>query len=251
MKRFLLLCLLAAMPANAQSGTRVLVYTRTTVTQRTSYIHDNIASSVAALRQIGAAHGLAVDATDDPAVFTRANLKRYKAIVFSNTNNEAFTSDGQRQAFRYFVEHGGGLVGLHSATTTERQWPFFVSVMGGAFVRHPKLQKFTVRVVDAKHPATRGMPASFEWEDECYFHESLAPGLHPLLVTDPNALDDPDSGKYPGSLVNKMIPLAWTVTTGGRRVFYTALGHQKEHYSDPFFVKHIAGGLLWAVGKSK
>jgi type 1 glutamine amidotransferase len=245
-------CFFACALANAQSGgLRVLVYTRNTVTEKSSYIHDNIADSVEALHKIGAANGFAVDATDDPAVFTRANLKRYKAIVFSNTHNQAFTTDGQRQAFQYFVQHGGGLVGLHAATTSEREWPFFVSAMGGKFVRHPKLQKFVVRVVDPKHPATRGMPASFEWEDECYFHDSLAPGLHPLLVTDPTALNDADSGKYPDSLVGKMIPLAWTITTDGRRVFYTALGHQKEHYSDPFFVKHIQGGLLWAMGKTK
>lgn len=252
MKRLILMCLVAALWANAQTGAnRVLVYTRTSVTARSSYIHDNIAASVEALHRIGAANGFTVDATDDPSVFTRENLARYKVVVFSNTNNEAFTTEDQRQAFQYFVQHGGGLVGLHAATTTERQWPFFVSVMGGEFVRHPKLQKFVVHVQDLHHPATEGMPASFEWEDECYFHDSLAPGLHPLLVTDPAGLDDPDSGKYPDSLVGKMLPLAWTLTTNGGRVFYTALGHQKEHYSDPFFVKHIEGGLLWAMGKSK
>jgi type 1 glutamine amidotransferase len=251
MKRFLLAGLMAAGLVQGQSGKRVLVYTRTTVTEKSSYVHDNIAASVEALRGIGAAKGFAVDASDDPGVFTREKLREYRAIIFTSTNNEAFTTDEQRQAFQYFIEHGGGLVGLHAATTTEKQWPFFVGVMGGRFARHPKLQKFTVQVVDAHHPATRGMPASFAWEDECYFHDSLSPNLHILLATDPSALDDPDKGKFPDSMVGKVLPLAWTLTRNGSRTFYTALGHQKERYSDPFLVKHIQGGLLWVMGKEK
>ena len=31
------------------------------------------------------------------------------------------------------------------------------------------------------------------------------------------------------------------------RVFYTALGHTAESYSEPFFLKHVAGGLDWVL----
>jgi len=34
-----------------------------------------------------------VDASDDPKVFTTANLKQYRVLVFSNSNNEAFEND--------------------------------------------------------------------------------------------------------------------------------------------------------------
>jgi len=47
------------------------------------------------------------------------------------------------------------------------------------------------------------------------------------------------------------VPLAWTITTGGRRVFYTALGHKKETYSNPLLVRHILGGVLWALGAAR
>ena len=43
------------------------------------------------------------------------------------------------------------------------------------------------------------------------------------------------------------IPLAWYHEFEGARVFYTALGHKKEFYSDPMFVKHLTGGILWAM----
>jgi len=34
----------------------------------------------------------------------------------------------------------------------------------------------------------------------------------------------------------------------GGRVFYTALGHTSESYSDPYFLEHMRGGIHWALG---
>jgi type 1 glutamine amidotransferase len=234
--------------ASAQSGAkRILVYTR----NGQGYVHDNIASSVAAIRKMGAENAFSVDATDDPAVFTDSTLKPYKAIVFSNSNNEAFTSDTQRDAFQRYIKAGGGFAGIHSASGSERNWPYYWSIIGGKFLRHPKLQKFTIRVKDFSHPATRGMSAAFEWEDECYFLGFMNPDLHPLLVTDPSRLDDPQRAEYPRGLVGDAMPLAWTLRQEGSRQFYTALGHKKEDYANPTLYNHIMGGILWVMDERK
>jgi type 1 glutamine amidotransferase len=230
---------------------RVLVYTRNFTPDGKGYVHENIATSVEAIRQLGARAGFAVDHSDDPEMFTREKLRPYRAIVFSNSNNEAFTNDAQRAAFKAYVQSGGGIVGIHSATGSERRWPYFWSVMGGKFFRHPKLQKFTIRVRDANHPATRDLPPEFEWEDECYYTEHLNPALKPLLVTDPAKLEDPKKAEYPGDRFGDSLPLAWYMAFDGGRQFYTALGHRKEHYADPMFRKHLLGGILWALGWEK
>jgi uncharacterized protein len=242
----LLLCCAALAADN-----RVLVYTRSYTADGKGYIHENIAASVEAIRQLGASHGFAVDHSEDPATFTRGKLKSYRAIVFSNSNNEAFTDDAQRDAFKAFVQGGGGVVGIHSASGSERQWPWFWSVIGGKFLRHPKLQKFRIRVQDATHPATRGLPAAFDWEDECYYTDHQNPALRPLLVTDPAKLEDPRKAEYPGDRFGDALPLAWYMTFDGGRQFYTALGHRKEHYADPMFRSHLLGGILWAMGMEK
>jgi uncharacterized protein len=242
----LLLCCAALAADN-----RVLVYTRSYTPDGKGYVHDNIATSVEAIRQLGASHGFTVDHSEDPAIFTPEKLRLYRAIVFSNSNNEAFTSDAQRDAFKAFVQGGGGVVGIHSASGSERQWPYFWSVIGGKFLRHPKLQKFTIRVKDASHPATRGLPATFEWEDECYYTDHLNPALRPLLVTDPAKLEDPRKAEYPGDRFGDALPLAWYMTFDGGRQFYTALGHRKEHYADSMFRNHLLGGILWAMGVEK
>lgn len=247
-----LLPILAILILNAdgacQSKSSVLVYTR----NGKGYVHDNIADSVAAIKKMGTENGFSVDVGDDPELFTDANLKQYKAVIFANSNNEAFLTEAQRDAFKHYIDTGGGFVGIHSASGSERNWPYFWTVLGGKFLYHPKLQQFTVRVADRTHPATKHLPATFEWEDECYHLEYMNPDLHPLLTTDPSKLQDPDhASKHPFELVGTSLPLAWTLHNGGGRQFYTSLGHKKEHYTNPILYQHILGGILWVMAQDK
>jgi type 1 glutamine amidotransferase len=248
MKRLPYLLLLFAVLSSAAEK-KVLVYTRNFVTNGKGYVHDNIQSSVDAIRKMGAENGFAVDVSDDPKVFTTDNLKQYQALVFANTNNEAFENDAQRDVFKRYIQSGGGFVGIHSASCSERNWPYFWSVLGGKFVRHPKLQKFIVRVKDPNFPATKDLPATFEWEDECYYTDHLNPDIHVLLVTDPAKLVDPKKDEYPGDRFGDALPLAWYHTFDGGREFYTALGHKKEDYTNPLLCKQILAGILWAMGE--
>jgi uncharacterized protein len=243
-----LLCLLAVALHSNPAPRLVLVYTRTSVTTRTTYIHDNRTATIEAIRKMGKENHFEVEASIDPTVFAEQNLARYGAIIIANTNNDLFTTDDQRKAFQHYIERGGGLVGLHSASTSEKDWPFYWQTIGGKFVRHPKKQTFTVRVLDATHPSTRHMAASFEWEEEAYFHNFINPDIHILLDTDPSRLDDPlRAQQHTAELFSKSLPLAWTITTNGARVFYTVLGHNKEAYSNPILYNHILGGIQWAL----
>ncbi|MDZ7639693.1 MAG: ThuA domain-containing protein [Bryobacterales bacterium] len=93
-------------------------------------------------------------------MFTSPALKAFHAIVFSNTNNEAFASDAQREAFQAYIRGGGGFVGIHSGEwASERRWEWYWKMIGGSFDYHPPMQKFTVRVVNSNHPATQALPA--------------------------------------------------------------------------------------------
>jgi type 1 glutamine amidotransferase len=246
--RWVCALVLLTIPLSAAAGQKVLVYTRNYTSDGKGYVHDNIASSVAAIRRMGAERGFEVVATDDPSVFRAGNLSQYAAIVFSNSNNEAFATEAQREAFRQYIASGGGFVGIHSASGSERDWPYFWSVLGGKFVKHPKMQTFTVRVVDRTFTATRGLPAQFEWTDECYFLDHLAPDIHPLLVTDRTKLTDLDAMKIDPSAFPNPLPLAWYHEFGGGREFYTALGHNKEDYSSPILYGLIERGIIWAMG---
>lgn len=240
-------CLALAVASRAAEK-QILVYTRNgpTLDGKKGFVHDNIASSVAMIQKLGKENGFAVDVSDDPASFTDANLKKYRALVFSNSNNRAFDTEEQKAAFQRYIRAAGGFVGIHSACGSERNWPWYWAMLGGTFVRHPKLQPFTINVVDRQHPSTSFLGETWKWTDEFYYLKEMPKDLHVLLAGDLATLDDPGKPKD-----EKTRPLAWCHEFEGGRSWYTALGHKKEHYADPNFEKHILGGILWAMGKDK
>lgn len=236
--------LLLDAPAATDRGT-VLIYTR----NGKGFVHDNIAASVAALKELAVEGRFAVEVSDDPAVFTDANLKRFRAIIFNNTNNEGFTTDEQREAFQRYIRGGGGFAGIHSATGSERQWPWFQQMIGGKFRRHPPLQPFTIRVLDQQHPSTAFLGETWEWEDECYFVDNINPAIRVLMAADLTTVKDPKRDEYPGRTFGDLFPLAWYQHFEGSRQWYTALGHKAAYYQDPTFRRHLLAGILWAMGE--
>jgi type 1 glutamine amidotransferase len=99
-----------------------------------------------------------------------------------------------------------------------RQWPWFWELLGGKFVRHPKMQTFTVQVKDRQDLSTRHLPASFQWTDEFYYVDHMPEGRHILLAGDLTTLDDPAKDKYPGQQFGDEFPLAWRRQFDGARV---------------------------------
>ena len=112
------------------------------------------------------------------------------------------------------------------------------------------MQKFTVKVVDPKHPATAHLNKTWVWTDECYFFTNLNPAIHILLAADVTSLKDAKLQTAPGQKANGVFPLAWCQEFDGGRQFYTSLGHKIEHYSDPVFRQHILGGIRWVLGEA-
>lgn len=231
--------LLAAAP-------RVLVYQK----NGKGFVHDNLAASASAIQELGSQHGFGVDTSSDATVFADETLKKYAALIFANSNNEAFETDDQRAAFQRYMRGGGGFVGIHSSTGSERQWPYFQQVQGAKFFRHSPLQKFTIRVLDGSHPATAHFGSTWEHTDECYFFTNINPGIHVLLAADTTTLKGAKLATAPGQKVNGVFPLAWCHAFDGGRVFYTSLGHKIEHYSDPAFRQHLLGGIRWVLART-
>ena len=225
----LLPCLLPA--EESTPAPKVLIYTRNHVTNGKGYVHDNIATSVAAVKDLCAAKGVACDASDDPAVFTADNLKNYRAVVFSNSNNEAFSDPAQSKAFTTYIENGGGFVGIHSASGSERSNPDFNRILGGTYTQ--------ITTPFAAAPA-------WKWKDEGYLCD-LVPDLHVLLEMDTTTIANPPRDKWVLKFEGNRFPLSWCHQVGKGRCFYTALGHDKEDYADPQFRSHIQGGILWVL----
>ena len=75
-------------------------------------------------------------------MFTDESLARYKAVVFLSTTGDVL-NPAQEAAFERFIRRGGGFVGVHSATDTEYDWPFYGALVGAYFAGHPDIQSAT------------------------------------------------------------------------------------------------------------
>jgi type 1 glutamine amidotransferase len=45
-------------------------------------------------------------------------------------------------------------------------------------------------------------------------------------------------------------PLAWCFGSGDGRVFSTSLGHFPGAWESPVYLRHLSGGLAWALGEA-
>lgn len=247
MRYWLAACLLLIAGAAAPSprpSEKILVFSHTT-----GFRHDSIPAGIATLSRIARARNLDVTATEDPAVFSDANLAGFRVIVLLSTTtdpkrpeSEWLTGD-RRTALQRFAARGGGVMAIHAAADSHYHWPWYGRLIGGRFDRHPPgTPKGRVTVANPSHIANRGLPRAAERTDEWYYFDDLDPSSTLLMTLDPASIGESD--------VNAN-PVAWTREVDGGRIFYTAMGHTMESYSEPFFVRHLESGLDWILASTR
>jgi cytochrome c len=228
-----LILIAAALPLGAQQYS-VLVFSKTT-----GFRHSSIPNGIAAIQQLGLKNGFSVTATEDSSQFTAANLSKYKAVVFLNTTGTVLDAD-QKAAFESYLRQGGGYAGVHSASDTEYDWPFYGRLVCAYFHSHPKIQAATVRITDRKHPSTASLPEVLTRTDEWYnFRSNPRGAAHVLALVDESSYTGGNMGDH---------PVSWCHQFEGGRVWYTAMGHTEESYIEPAFLTHLLGGIRTAAG---
>lgn len=223
---------------------RILIFSKTT-----GYRHESIEAGKEALTKLCYENGILSDTTENAALFTEENLRRYAAVVFLNTNGEVL--DPRQEAdFERYIQAGGGFVGVHSASATEYTWRWYGGLLGAYFKDHPAIQEVDLKAGNCDEPLTAHLGCQpWHWKEELYNFRHYEPDLTVLLTVDENTYK---GGSMPaGSGGPERHPLAWRHEYDGGRAFYTALGHIPEAYGDPVFRQHLLSGVLYAVGKNK
>jgi len=214
---------------------KILVFAKTA-----GYHHESIATGLPALIKLGKENHFEVDTTTDASKFTSDNLKKYAAVVFLSTTGDVL-NDEQQKAFEKYIQAGNGFVGIHAATDTEYGWAWYGKLAGAYFLSHPAQQEAVLNVVNSKTIATKHLPLQWKRKDEWYSFKDIQPDLKVLITIDENT--------YTGGKNGANHPMAWYHDYDGGRAFYTELGHVKESYTDPLFLKHVLGGINYAMGR--
>lgn len=219
----------------SRNAKNVLVFTKTN-----GFRHASIETGVNTLRELGTANNWIIQHSEDSLVFTPENLKNLDLIVFLNTTGDILGSE-QEEAFKNYMVGGGSFFGIHAASDTEYDWPWYGDFIGGYFISHPQTQQATV-VKNHKHATVAMFPEQFQRTDEWYNFKNLSKNVHVTLSLDETSYEGGENGDYH--------PHAWYHKVGEGRMYYTGGGHTTEAYSEPMFRQHLEEVMKWLMDSS-
>ena len=217
---------------------RVLVFSKTM-----AFRHASIPKGIKAIQKLGEEHHFKVDTTENAATFTDDSLKKYAAVIFLSTTGNVLDAR-QEAAMERYIQAGGGFVGIHAATDTEYDWGWYTKLVGAQFNGHPAVQDADFRIKDKDFAATSFFKDSiWHHKDELYNFKNINPDIHVLLNIDEKS--------YKGGTNGANHPMSWYHDYDGGRSFYTELGHGDESFTDDKYLKHLWGGLEYAIDDNK
>jgi type 1 glutamine amidotransferase len=208
-------------------------------------VHGVLDQAAVGVAQIAEMHGLEAQRVDDVRALPVDALHEARALALFTIGETPWSAD-QRAAISENVRAGRlAICAIHSATDSCYAWDDYGSLVGARFDGHPWTQTFLADVLDNTHPACVHLGGEWQWHDEVYQFRDLRPDAHVLLRVRDGELDLTASGARPPSFG---YPLAWCFTEERGRVFSTSLGHFPSAWESPAYLRHLAGGLGWALG---
>ena len=203
----------------------------------------------------------------DGSKFSPEYLAQFDAVMFYTTGDlcsegtdkqPAMTPAGKQALFDY-VRGGKGFIGTHAADDTfhtaneSQKGPDryvnhgkdadpYVCFIGGEFIIHGAQQVATNKVIDPSFPGFEKVGDSFAFTEEWYSLKDFAPDDHALTVIDAPHMKGPmyERPAYPNT---------WARKEGKGRVWYTAMGHREDVWTNPTFQQILVGGIKWALGE--
>src|SRR5436189_2009569 len=151
------------------------------ITTTRGWHHESVHAGVLAIQQLGVRNSFDVVLMENPGSITDKNLEQFQVIIFLNTTGNIFDSTQQKVMERY-IQSGKGFVGIHSASDTEYDWPWYTKLVGRMFNIHPAVQTARLKIIDNSFPGLQGFANERLWTDEWYqFGAEMATDLKYVL----------------------------------------------------------------------
>ena len=218
-----------------------------------AWVHeDAIAAAKKVFPRLAQKQGWKLIISDDSLLYNTEQLAYFDVVIWNNVTGQTLNKT-QREAFKNYIETGGGFVGIHGAGDGSHQWDWYEKkVIRSLFSHHPMQPQFQVgtlnKVGDSLFPPTKNFPDQWQWEDEWYvFYESSKQNGSTVLynLTESNLTLVGTSEDKQWSM-GEDHPVVWYHCLEKGKVFYTAMGHKGSYYQDPLYQKLLIEAVEWA-----
>ena len=210
-------------------------------------VHGVLPQSAIALAELAERRGLRPRWVQDVGELSPADLATARVIALFTIGETPWSDEQKVQLLQRLRSGATSITAIHAATDSCYDWADYVRLTGARFDGHPWTQEVTLDVVEATHPAVAHLGPQWRWHDEVYQFRDLRLDARVLLRVQEGQLDlgaegarRPDFG----------YPLSWCFTEGDGRVFSTTLGHFPAAWESPVYLRHLDGGLAWALGEA-
>ena len=187
------------------------------------------------------------DAEEAVAELETADMFTLYALRWRMLNDEKYVPFLREWAFELpeahadiiqnFVEEGGAMLGLHTASICFDTWYGFPKLLGGGWrwgeTFHPPIGDIEVRTA-SDHPATTDL-GSFTLRDEVYHGLAIENDSQILL-----------EGRVPDG---DWQPISWAHEVAEGRVLYSALAHDKASLQCAPHAQFIRQAVSWLIGE--
>lgn len=186
--------------------------------------HEWDETTAALVKMYQSATVFEVTVTYEPDTLTYDIIKDYDLLVGNWNNwpeNEAKWDPVQEEAFRRFVENGGGTVFFHAGGSSYYSSDIYHEIALGRWgpqTSHGEQTTGKVYAFDQEHPVTQGM-SPFFMEDELWENPEIHPEAVPIGKLEAKDKDDGHLIREDAVFVRKF---------GDGRCFYTILGHDER-----------------------
>jgi type 1 glutamine amidotransferase len=158
---------------------------------------------------------------------------------FPEPKPQQWLTEEQAQALKEFVNAGNGFYSLHNNSHVSLSSKTYREVQGGAYVGHPPLRPFKVRMVNSSHPITQGIK-DFVVNDEQHYVEYDKDKKYLLMES-----ENIDGLTY--QQLGTKSPAGWAYDYGKGRVVFTAVGHTIHALWNPEHVKLQRRAVQWLM----
>ena len=192
--------------------------------------------------------------TEDPGVFTAANLSKFGVIVMNSATGDVLSPD-QQAAIETFVQAGGGLIAQHAMgdSSLAESWPWWETQLGTEFISHPfdpQFQTADVVTLATDHPVMAGLGAKFSHSDEWYTFTGPVAGEVVVLAGLDESTYKPENFTYGPSDLRmgpepEDHPIVWAKCPGSGKIVYSALGHKADAYDSVPHQTLLRNAMAW------